>query len=126
MGQQKYAPAHFAITTEGETYGRLDKTEYSANDVARWARLFDIPWKPGYPENYPLTRTQDVLDYVSSSVIGSLTDDDVASTSHERVYPALSRKSWGFIRCCNAFLLVREEGHAVVRELRTYFQIYSW
>jgi hypothetical protein len=90
MGQPKYAPTRSAITTECGTYCRLDKTEYSANDIARWARLFNIPWKPGYPENYPLTRTQDVPDQMPSLVFDSLTDDEVASTSHDRLYAAVS------------------------------------
>lgn len=61
-------PHRSASYEDDADYRGADKTDYSAKDLARWAREFNIPWKLGYPANYPLTRTSDATINLLESV----------------------------------------------------------
>ncbi|KEF56373.1 uncharacterized protein A1O9_07954 [Exophiala aquamarina CBS 119918] len=43
-----------------------DKVAWMTTDLTRWANQYHIPWKPGWPENYPFRAT---TLKVSSSVV---------------------------------------------------------
>ncbi|KAH8895187.1 thioredoxin-like protein [Thozetella sp. PMI_491] len=50
-------------------WGKKNKEEYMARDLARWAERMQIPWQPGLPPNYPETKTSQVQRAIAACTV---------------------------------------------------------